>query len=162
MTDRTGTGAGTRWARPYAVVPLIAAAAAAGLALLDPVRVDGGVIHSVGLAPLLAGVGLVGWTVLTVQRAGETLSPVAEPGRLVTTGAFAHTRNPMYLGVVLAAAGVSLLAGSPVVAGYAGLLWVTYHAVVVAVEEPKLREAFGSQYDCYCEKVPRWLPGPER
>lgn len=147
-----------RWARLYAVVPVVAALGAGGLAVLDPFRIDGGVLLYTGTAPLVAGLGLVVWTALTVQRAGETLSPVARPERLVTTGAFAHTRNPMYLGVVLTAAGVALLAGSPVAAGYTGLLWLTYHGVVVAVEEPKLRAAFGAEYERYCRRVRRWVP----
>lgn len=146
-----------RWARPYAIVPLVAAGAAGGLAVLDPLRVDAGLVLYSGVGPLVAGISLVGWTVLTVNRAGGTLSPVAHPDRLVTAGAFAHTRNPMYLGVVVAVAGVAVLAGSPVVAGYAGLLWLTYHVVVVTIEEPKLHDAFGEEYENYREEVPRWV-----
>jgi len=65
----------------------------------------------------------------------------------------------MGTGLVPLLAGVALLAGSPVVAASAGLLWLTYHAVVVGVEEPNLQGAFGPEYDRYCGEVPRWLPG---
>lgn len=149
-----------RWARPYAAVPLVAVALAVGLATVDPTRVAPGPVRLLGIVPLAAGVALVAWTALTFRRARETLSPVAEPARLVTDGPLAHTRNPMYLGVVASVAGVALLAGSPAAGGYAVLLLAVYHAVVVLVEEPKLRGAFGREYDRYRERVPRWLPSP--
>jgi len=74
-----------------------------------------------------------------------------------TTGLLAWTRNPQYLDVVTSVAGVAALAGSPVVAGYAGVLALAYH-VVVAVEEPTLTAAFGEGYRDYRKRVGRWLP----
>lgn len=147
-------------ARSYVVVPLIAATAAVGLALLDPFRVEAGIVRTLGIFPLVGGIGLVLWTTLTVRTAGESLSPLSKPAALVTDGPFSYTRNPMYLGVVLTATGVAVLGGSPVVGCYAGVLWLTYHGVVVAIEEPKLREVFGPEYVRYAEQVPRWLPRP--
>jgi protein-S-isoprenylcysteine O-methyltransferase Ste14 len=144
-------------ANAYAVVPLVAASAATGLAAIDPFRFDLGLVGYSGLALAVVGVGLVGWTVWTVE-AGVTLSPVRTPDRLVVTGAFAHTRNPMYLGVLLVVAGVAVVGASPVTAGYAALLAAIYHLIVSFVEEPRLRETFGEEYDRYRERVPRWLP----
>lgn len=141
---------------PYVVVPAVAALMAVGLAVVDPFRVPTGILGYLGLVPSTLGVGLVGWTVLTFRQTGETLSPVADPDHLVTEGPLAATRNPMYLGVVLSVVGVGVLAGSPVGIGYATLLAVAYHALVVFVEEPKLSEAFGDAYNEYCEEVPRW------
>ncbi len=150
--------AGEPWASPYAVVPLVAGALAVGLAAIDPTRVAMGPAWPVGGALAAAGTGLVVWTVLTVRRASETLSPVATPARLVTGGPLAHTRNPMYLGVVTTVAGVALVAGSPAAGGYALALLVVYHVVVVRVEEPKLQATFGETYEDYRRRVPRWLP----
>jgi protein-S-isoprenylcysteine O-methyltransferase Ste14 len=144
----------------YWVVPLVAAAAAAVLAVVDPFVVSPGVLRVGGLVPAVTGPAFVGWTVSTVRGASETLSPVASPAQLLTSGPFAHTRNPMYLGVVVTTAGVSLLGASPVAAGYTTLLWVTYHLLVVLVEEPELREEFGPEYGAYREQVPRWVPSP--
>jgi len=75
-----------------------------------------------------------------------------------TTGLLAWTRNPQYLDVVTSVAGVAVLAGSPVVAGYAGVLALACHGVVVAVEEPTLTAAFGEAYRDYRKRVGRWLP----
>lgn len=146
------------WA--YTLVPFVAATAAAALAVGDPFRASLGLVRGLGVVPLFAGLGLVGWTVSTVRQAGETLSPVVEPGRLLTVGAFARTRNPMYLGVVTTTTGVSVLAASPAVAGYTGLLWLVYHLLVVFVEEPALHDQFGEEFDRYCADVSRWWPRP--
>jgi protein-S-isoprenylcysteine O-methyltransferase Ste14 len=148
-----------RWqALPYSLVPVVAGAAGVFLGVLDPVRLTGGLYQSLGIVPLLGGIGVVGWTVYTMSLAGETLSPVGDSDTLVTTGPYAQSRNPMYLGVVLTVFGTAVLAGSPLVTGYGTLLGVTYHCIIITLEEPKLRETFGNTYECYCEEVPRWLP----
>lgn len=146
------------WVRTYIVVPLVASSVAVGLARIDPTRISLGLARYVGVVAVATGLAVVTWTVLTYSRAGETLSPVVQPDRLVTTGPLAWTRNPLYLGVVTTVAGVAVLAGSPAVVGYCLLLAVVYHALVVGVEEPKLAAAFGEAYHSYCDRVPRWLP----
>jgi len=146
------------WVRTYLVVPLVASGAAVGLARIDPTRLSPGPARYAGVVAIAAGLGIAIWTVFTYSRAGETLSPVVQPDRLVTAGPLAWTRNPLYIGVVTTIAGVAVVAGSPAAAGYAGLLGVAYHAIVVGIEEPKLEAAFGDTYRSYCDQVPRWLP----
>jgi protein-S-isoprenylcysteine O-methyltransferase Ste14 len=145
-------------ALPYILVPVVAGASGIFLGAIDPFRLSGGFLQALGMLPLFGGLAIVYWTVQTMSRTGQSLSPVADPDELVTTGAFAHTRNPMYLGVVLAVFGIAVLAGSPLVATYGVLLGLTYHCIVVRLEESKLQNAFGSQYESYREEVPRWLP----
>lgn len=116
-------------------VPLIASVAAGALASLDPFTIVAG--HAAG-GHRSSGVWLVDWTVLTVKQAGETLSSVANTDTLVTAGAFAHTRNPLYPGVVLIATGVAVGLGPPVAAVYAGLLLFVYHSIVVTIEKPDI------------------------
>jgi protein-S-isoprenylcysteine O-methyltransferase Ste14 len=33
-----------------------------------------------------------------------------------------------------------------------------FHMLIVFFEEPALRNTFGSEYEEYCRKVPRWMP----
>jgi protein-S-isoprenylcysteine O-methyltransferase Ste14 len=81
----------------------------------------------------------------------------ADKGRLLTEGIYAQTRNPRYLEfLAFAFAYVAF-------ANYAGT-WVLFaltipaiHAVVL-LEEPELRQRFGSEYDDYCRRVPRYIP----
>jgi protein-S-isoprenylcysteine O-methyltransferase Ste14 len=135
-----------------AVAPVLAALPGAGMGVsLGPLRVAG--------PPLaLAGLGFAGWSVHSFAQAGEPPSPAGEPTRLVTGGALAYSRNPLYLGTVLAAGGTGLALDALAVVGYAALLWLVYHLLTVYGEEPELRAAFGDAYERYCEDVPRWLP----
>ena len=43
---------------------------------------------------------------------------------------------------------------------YGAIVWVSFHVVVVAYEEPKLRATFGAEYETFCAHVPRWRPRP--
>jgi len=143
----------------FALAPLaVAFAITPALAVLPaPLELRLGPFRSGGVALAAAGLGLVGWTLQAFAAAGEPPSPADSPDRLVTRGPLAYSRNPLYLGTVLAAAGVAVALESVVALSYAGVLWLVYHAVVVVHEEPQLREQFGDRYDRYRERVPRWL-----
>ena len=80
-----------------------------------------------------------------------------EPTKLVRQGLYRISRNPMYVGVLLAVVGQALVFASTRVAFYGAVLWLLFHVVVVFLEEPHLREERGASYDEYCRQVPRWL-----
>lgn len=81
------------------------------------------------------------------------------PKRLVMTGPYAVTRNPMYLGHLVYAVGVAGLTRSAagLVAALAMPAWFDRR---VRSDEDRLRTQFGAAYDAYCGAVPRWLPVP--
>lgn len=88
------------------------------------------------------------------------------PVELVTTGIYAYTRNPMYLGHLIFLVGLSLVTRSPLaLALTAGLLrWFDERA---RQDHRRLATMFGARYEEYAAHVPRWLPGlptdrPER
>jgi protein-S-isoprenylcysteine O-methyltransferase Ste14 len=92
-----------------------------------------------------------------VQRAGGW--GMAElPTRLVTSGPYALTRNPMYLGNLLFELGLLLALRSPV-----ALLMFAVHVVRfarrVGVDEERLEREFGDEYRAYVSRVKRWIPG---
>jgi protein-S-isoprenylcysteine O-methyltransferase Ste14 len=80
------------------------------------------------------------------------------PERLVTTGIYAYTRNPMYLGHLVFLTGLTLLTRSPVaLALTAGLThWFDERA---RTDHRRLTALFGAPYEAYAARVPRWLPG---
>ena len=80
-----------------------------------------------------------------------------EPPRLVTHGLYDRTRNPMYLGVVTAIAGLAIAYASWRIAAYGVGLFVFLNVVVRFIEEPHLRHVRGPEYDEYCRRVPRWI-----
>src|SRR5262245_62977502 len=79
-------------------------------------------------------------------------------GPVVSSGPFAHVRNPLYLGNILLWVGFAvsarLLWFAPVALTLLGL---EYHAIV-RWEETLLEERLGDSYRRYMQEVPRWLP----
>jgi len=79
------------------------------------------------------------------------------PERLVTTGLFALSRNPMYLGHVIFLAGLALSlrswVGAAIALGTAA--WLQFR---VLRDERRLAERFGEAYMQYCLRVKRWIP----
>ncbi|MBD9394866.1 isoprenylcysteine carboxylmethyltransferase family protein [Acidovorax sp. ACV01] len=61
---------------------------------------------------VLAGLAIAQWHARLFKRIGTNINTFGEPGTLTTAGLFAYTRNPMYLGMLLALAGVALALGA--------------------------------------------------
>ena len=99
------------------------------------------------LALVLPGLWLRGYAAGYVKKNRE----------LTVTGPYAHTRNPLYLGSMLIAAGFALaLLSWPIALLLAGGFAVIY-IPVIASEERFLRGAF-PEFDAYCHRVPRLIP----
>ncbi len=76
---------------------------------------------------------------------------------LTITGPYAHTRNPLYLGSMLIAAGFALALLSWPVALLLALGFAAIYIPVIASEERFLRTTF-PEFDGYCQQVPRLIP----
>ena len=75
----------------------------------------------------------------------------------ITTGAFALTRNPMYLALTLATLGAAVWVGQPLMYLAPLLMYLVANRVFIPFEEAKMRRQFGEQFDAYCARVRRWL-----
>jgi protein-S-isoprenylcysteine O-methyltransferase Ste14 len=76
---------------------------------------------------------------------------------LTTTGPYAYTRNPLYLGSVLIAVGFVIAARNVWIAAGALLMFLAIYVPVIRAEEKYLRNAF-PEYSLYAAHVPRLLP----
>ena len=76
---------------------------------------------------------------------------------LTVTGPYAHTRNPLYLGSMLMAAGFALALLSWPVALVLAIGFGVIYVPVIASEERFLRATFPG-FDAYCRRVPRLIP----
>lgn len=83
-----------------------------------------------------------------------------EPRQLVRNGLYRFSRNPMYLGVLLAIAGQAAVYRSLRIALYFLIAALFFHGVVVFLEEPHLARVRGPAYNDYRRRVPRWLGLP--
>jgi protein-S-isoprenylcysteine O-methyltransferase Ste14 len=76
---------------------------------------------------------------------------------LTTTGPYAYTRNPLYLGSVLIAAGFAVAAQNVWIAAAAAVMFLLIYVPVIKAEEKYLRSVFPA-YDQYAARVPRFVP----
>jgi protein-S-isoprenylcysteine O-methyltransferase Ste14 len=76
---------------------------------------------------------------------------------LTATGPYAYTRNPLYLGSILIAAGFVVAARNPWIAMASLLMFVIIYLPVIRAEESYLRSAF-ADYPQYAAQVPRLFP----
>ena len=88
---------------------------------------------------------------------GPSLTPGTEPlpnGELVTSGAYAHVRHPIYAGAALLLAGYTLAWSNWTLALLAGVLARQYFTAKATVEERWLLARFPA-YASYIRHVPR-------
>jgi hypothetical protein len=76
---------------------------------------------------------------------------------LTQTGPYAYTRNPLYLGSILIAAGFAVALLSWPVAAMLAAMFLTIYVPVIASEERFLRSTFPG-FEAYCRRVPRLIP----
>ena len=82
---------------------------------------------------------------------------VRKNAELTTSGPYAHTRNPLYLGSMLIAFGFGAASASWLVVGLLALLFAAIYVPTIQGEEEYLRERFVG-FDEYAAAVPRLLP----
>lgn len=98
------------------------------------------------------GVSIAGAETRTTGRVGGTY--------LITTGPFAHIRNPLYLGnmIMYAGIGVMSMALFPWLLLAAVVWFYVQYSLIISREEEYLAAQFGAAYDEYRKHVPRFLP----
>jgi protein-S-isoprenylcysteine O-methyltransferase Ste14 len=106
---------------------------------------------------------LVGWSVLNFIRARGTPVPFNPPPRLVTTGPYAYTRNPMLTGVFALLFGFGFLFGSfSLLVIFAPLFILLNVWELKAIEEPELIKRLGEDYVDYRKRTPMFIPNLRR
>jgi len=117
-------------------------------------------LHSppLGIALVILGIAPPVWAALLFRRERTELNPTsASNSKLVTSGPYRITRNPMYLGLVVVALGIAVWVGwwpmflAPV------LSFATSNWVHIPFEETKMRRQFGETFDAYMGRVRRWI-----
>ena len=77
---------------------------------------------------------------------------------LTTTGPYAYTRNPLYLGSAVLAAGAAWAMHSLISASILGVYFAVVYYVVMRREESELRGHFGEAFEAYARRVPLFFP----
>jgi protein-S-isoprenylcysteine O-methyltransferase Ste14 len=82
-----------------------------------------------------------------------------QPDRLITSGAFRFSRNPQNSGLGIILIGVAILGDSGLALVAAVGFWGVFYAYV-GYEEDHLARVFGSEYESYRRRTPRFLGRP--
>jgi protein-S-isoprenylcysteine O-methyltransferase Ste14 len=117
-------------------------------------RVDPDGIRWLGAPLIAAGLALAVWG---VRSLGRSLTPGTEPlpgAPLVTSGAYALVRHPIYAGIVIGLAGYTLAWSNWTLALLAGLLALVYFNGKAKEEERWLVRRY-PMYEAYMRQVPR-------
>ena len=77
--------------------------------------------------------------------------------QLTTSGPYAYTRNPLYLGSMILAGGFAIAARSWVIVVAMSIIFIAIYLPVILSEEAFLRRNFAG-FDEYASRVPRLLP----
>jgi protein-S-isoprenylcysteine O-methyltransferase Ste14 len=99
---------------------------------------------ALGASIASAGIGLRAWA------AGH----LAKNERLATGGPYAHTRNPLYIGTVIAAAGFAVAARQPWLGALFAAVFGLVYLPAIELEEQHLRKLF-PEYADYARRTPR-------
>ncbi len=147
----------TRWL-PAVLAFLALPGVVAFLVPLLLARLGGGPVSAWALVLLVPGVVLLVWSARDLSVRGRgTLAPWNPPRDLVAAGAYAMSRNPMYLAVSLILLGWAAAFASALLLLYAVIVIVAFQVRVVRVEEPLLARAHRDEWKRYAARVPRWI-----
>lgn len=110
-----------------------------------------------GLALVIAGVAVIVAARRELARFRQPTDPGYPTSQLVTTGVFAVSRNPLYLGAALLLLGIALALNLLWVVPAVALATVICHYALIVPEERYLAARFGNDYTAYIASVRRWL-----
>jgi len=128
--------------------------------LLGFLKLFGSPVNIIVSVPILAiGLFLVLWSNWHFLRVKGTPVPFNPPPKLVTTGPYAHVRNPMVTGVFFVVLGLGFLLGSiTLVFIFTPLVILLSLWELKTIEEPELEMRLGKEYIEYKKGVPMFFP----
>ncbi len=105
---------------------------------------------------LLAGAGFI---ILGLLLRGWACGHLTKDRELTTSGPYRYTRNPLYLGSLGLAVGITAASRSWWVAGLFVLNFLFFYAVTISKEKRVMQKLFPEAYEDYSQHVPLFFPG---
>jgi protein-S-isoprenylcysteine O-methyltransferase Ste14 len=109
-----------------------------------------------GIVFILAGIIISIRTSQMFREAGNHFDLKSESVKLMNSGIFRYSRNPMYLGMFFWFIGLAILLGSLVSFLYPILFFIIANVMII-FEEKKLSQIYNDEYANYQKRVRRWL-----
>ena len=114
-------------------------------------------LPALGIVLLSIGAILAVWALAIFRSQRTPVYPTTTPTRLVTSGPFKFTRNPMYLGIAFILVALVFLLGSLPMFVAPVLFLLVMNLYYLPFEETKMEKLFGETYSSYRQRVRRWL-----
>ncbi|HET7587351.1 MAG TPA: isoprenylcysteine carboxylmethyltransferase family protein [Gammaproteobacteria bacterium] len=114
------------------------------------------VIAWIGVAFCLTGLSLLLWSLISFGSSFRVGIDADHPDKLVTTGIFAFSRNPIYVAFALILLGQFLIFSNWILLLYLGAAVWLFHRQVLR-EEAFSRKHYGQEYAAYCRRVRRYV-----
>jgi protein-S-isoprenylcysteine O-methyltransferase Ste14 len=114
------------------------------------------VIPWIGVFFCLLGLLFFGWSVVSFGQSFRVGIDTEYPDRLITTGAFAFSRNPIYVAFAVILLGQFLIFSNWILLLYLGAAFWLFHRQVLR-EEEFLHRHYGPEFAAYCQHVRRYL-----
>src|SRR5689334_9686414 len=114
-------------------------------------------VATVGLG--LIGLVIIGWAMLSFLEAQTTVNPMkpSSASSLVTAGIYRHSRNPMYLGMLLILIAWALYLANVLTFLFLPPFVLYMNRFQIKPEERALTARFGREYLEYMSQVHRWI-----
>jgi protein-S-isoprenylcysteine O-methyltransferase Ste14 len=110
----------------------------------------------IGVLFCLAGLLLLLWSLVSFGKSFRVGIDTNHPGKLVTSGVFAFSRNPIYVAFAIILAGQFLIFSNWILLVYtAAAVWLFHRQV--RREEEYLQKQYGREYFQYCSQVRRYI-----
>ncbi len=110
-----------------------------------------------GIILIIAGIIMTLITNTALLKNRTSIQPFETPDVLLTSGLFKLSRNPIYLGMAIAFAGVVITLGSLSPILFPIIFVIIIDRVIIPFEEDKLEMVFGDKYLDYKTKTRRWF-----
>lgn len=124
-----------------------------------PESISWSMLTTFALILMVSGLAIRTWAVFTLGRYFTWHISTQENQTIIKTGPYAFVRHPGYLGAFLTYASTALF-----LKAWFSFIWSLIILLVAFLrriqhEEKELKLNLGSQYDSYCNKVKRFIPG---
>jgi protein-S-isoprenylcysteine O-methyltransferase Ste14 len=110
-----------------------------------------------GVLLVLAAIAIEVTVIQAFRRHATTILPHRGATNLITTGLFAKSRKPIYLGNTLLLAGISVFLGNAWMLASVPFAVIAVTKLAIEREEGHLLAKFGPAWQAYASRVRRWL-----
>jgi protein-S-isoprenylcysteine O-methyltransferase Ste14 len=114
------------------------------------------VISWVGAFFCLAGLAILLWSLISFGQSFRVGIDTEHPDKLITSGVFAISRNPIYVAFAFILLGQFLIFSNWILLVYIGAAIWLFHRQVLR-EEDYLKQHYGNEYLEYCDRVSRYF-----